>query len=105
MSTDNMWKYDFLHKSNGLQKQKQSLKCIYEHYITVGLFILEDVSSSKRERGRKTGMQNTLRRKNDVNVIRRKPKSEALMLLFFYFGWLLPQTHIPHIFSGTLYTQ
>lgn len=47
MSTDNMWKYDFLHKSNGLQKQKQSLKCIYEHYITVGLFILEDVSSSK----------------------------------------------------------
>lgn len=50
-------------------------------------------------------MQNTLRRKNDVNVIRRKPKSEALMLLFFYFGWLLPQTHIPHIFSGTLYTQ
>lgn len=47
MSTDNMWKYDFLHKSNGLQKQKQSLKCIYEHYITVGLFILEDVSSSE----------------------------------------------------------
>lgn len=40
----------FFINQTGLQKHKQSLKCIYEHYITVRLFILEDVSSSKWEK-------------------------------------------------------